>query len=463
MTCALTPLILCGGSGSRLWPVSRKEHPKQFANLGLQDTLYRLTLARMRYVTPAPAVVVCGATHRYYAQSQAAGFNLGKVLVEPAARNTAAAVIAACLTLAPETLVLMSPSDHFMPEGPALADVMAKAAELAAAGHLVQLGIVPRSPATGYGYIQPGAAIGEGYAVARMKEKPSLDEAQQLVLDGYFWNSGILIFKVATLLGEALKYCPDILRATEEAMRSSNCLTHVVQPSADAYAAIPELSIDYAILEKTRNAVVLPYAGDWSDLGTWSSIHEHPEKDEAQNLLTGDAFVAGCENSLVMANHRLVCVAGLSNVVVVETPDAVLVADRRNAESVKQVVSALEKRGHATVQNAHRVNRPWGWYESLTRDACHQSKRLHLNDGAAISLQYHLRRAEHWVVINGVATVQLNDDTLVLQPGQSVFIPQGAVHRLSATQGDVELIEVQTGDYFGEDDIIRLSDNYERT
>ena len=267
-----------------------------------------------------------------------------------------------------------------------------------------------------------------------------------------------------TLLAEAEAHCPAVLEATRTAMaQATHSSTGHITPPLDAYTQIESISLDYAILEKTDKAVVLPYAGTWSDLGTWASLHEHPAKDAHGNVLTGDVVMEDSQDSLVLASHRLVCVAGLKDVVVVETPDAVLVTDKRNPEGVKAVVATLQARGHSAAALPHRVRRPWGWYESLTKDERHQSKRLHLNAGAAISLQYHLRRAEHWVVIQGTATVQLNDQTLTLNPGESVFIPKGATHRLAAPAGEVQLIEVQTGDYFGEDDIIRLADIYERT
>ncbi len=460
----LIPLILCGGSGTRLWPVSRQEHPKQFADLGLPDTLFKLTLSRAESVTSQPAVIVCGESHRFYVQAQSKGFDVQAVVVEPSARNTAAAVIAACLGLPPEALVLMLPSDHYMPDVQLLSETAQQAAALAEAGYLVQLGIRATHPATGYGYILPGAAIGAGFQIARMKEKPSASEAEQLVNEGYLWNSGMLVFKVGTLLAEAERCCPEVLHQTVIAVRGEGVATSgVVRPTPAAYAAIPSISLDYAVLERTTRAAVIPYEGTWSDLGTWASLHEHPVKDSWGNVIVGEAVVQDTENTLVLANSRLVCVSGVSDLVVVETPDAILVADKRKPESVKHVVAELAARGHAAASLPHRVNRPWGWYESLTRDDVQQSKRLHVNQGAAISLQYHNRRAEHWVVIHGRATVQLDEEVKVLNPGESVFIPTGAVHRLSAPDGDVELIEVQTGDYFGEDDIIRLSDNYERT
>lgn len=464
MTTTFTPLILCGGSGTRLWPVSRQAHPKQFADLGLSDSLFRMTLNRAHAATEQPCLVVCGEAHRFYVQEQLGEAATRAILIEPAARNTTAAVLAACLELSPDALVFMMPSDHYMPDHQLLKQVVRQAAPLAKAGYLVQLGITARFPATSYGYIGPGEAVGAAYRIRHMKEKPSPAEALRLVDEGYLWNSGMLMFKVSTLLAEAGAHCPAVLEATRTAMaQAKHSSTGHITPPLDAYTQIQSISLDYAILEKTDKAVVLPYEGTWSDLGTWASLHEHPAKDAHGNVLTGDVVMEDSQDSLVLASHRLVCVAGLKDVVVVETPDAVLVTDKRNPEGVKAVVATLQARGHSAAALPHRVRRPWGWYESLTKDERHQSKRLHLNAGAAISLQYHLRRAEHWVVIQGTATVQLNDQTLTLNPGESVFIPKGATHRLAAPAGEVQLIEVQTGDYFGEDDIIRLADIYERT
>lgn len=464
MTAIFTPLILCGGSGTRLWPVSRQAHPKQFADLGLSDSLFRMTLNRAQAATEQPSLIVCGEAHRFYVQEQLGGEASQAILIEPAARNTTAAVLGGCLTLPPDALVFMMPSDHYLPDHQLLKQVVRQAAPLAIAGYLVQLGVTARSPATGYGYIGPGKAVGAAYRIRHMKEKPTSEEALRLVEEGYLWNSGMLMFKVSTLLAEAEAHCPAVLEATRTAMaQAKHSSTGHITPPLDAYTQIESISLDYAILEKTDKAVVLPYAGTWSDLGTWASLHEHPAKDAHGNVLTGDVVMEDSQDSLVLASHRLVCVAGLKDVVVVETPDAVLVTDKRNPEGVKAVVATLQARGHSAAALPHRVRRPWGWYESLTKDERHQSKRLHLNAGAAISLQYHLRRAEHWVVIQGTATVQLNDQTLTLNPGESVFIPKGATHRLAAPAGEVQLIEVQTGDYFGEDDIIRLADIYERT
>lgn len=455
----LTPLILCGGSGTRLWPVSRQALPKQFADIGLAGTLFELTLERAAAVGTTPPLIVCGAAHVMHVADQLKGE--ARVIVEPAARNTAAAVLAACLTLPLDALVLMMPSDHFMPDHAYFASQVSRMARLAAQGCLVQMGIRATHATSSYGYLLPGTPTGEGFNIACMKEKPTVAQAEQLIAEGYLWNSGLLAFQVDTLLAEFEAHAPDILAAVRAAM-PADCKGARICPAKDAYLEAPSLSLDYAILEHTQRSVVVPYVEQWSDLGTWASLHAQFERDTADNVVRGEVVAHDTTGSLILAQDRLVCTSGVRDLVVVETADAVLVADRNQPDSVKHVVDMLHARGHETAVLPSKVLRPWGWYQSLSKDDAHQTKRLHVNHGEAISLQYHHKRSEHWVVIKGEATVQLGIEVLKLTPGQSVYIPAGTIHRLSAENGDIDLVEVQTGTYFGEDDIIRIADNYAR-
>lgn len=422
-----------------------------------------MTAERAAQLCDAPVVAVCGDAHRFYVQNDLQGLPTAAILVEPVPRNTAAAMALACVMLeATDPLVVMMPCDHHLPDLGAFASSLEAAAELAGEGHLVLLGVKPTHPATGFGYIARGAARLAGHEVAAMREKPDAQTAAELVASGCLWNSGMLVARVSRILQELATYAPEVLAAARAALADGRCQELCAFAERTAYEASPNISLDYAVLEKSTSLACVAYEGRWSDLGSWPAMGAMHPADAQGNVTVGDAMVSGCEGTVAISSSRLVCVQGLRDAVVVETPDAVYVSSRDNAEQVKQVVAELQSRGRVEADMPYRVHRPWGWYESLTQGPTHQSKRLFVRQGAAISLQYHHLRSEHWVVVSGRARIRLGDDERSYEPGESVFIPAGCVHRLSAPDEDVVVIEVQTGTYFGEDDIVRLEDRYAR-
>lgn len=456
---ALQPVLLCGGSGTRLWPLSRTTHPKQFADFGLGHSLFRETAERAASICRLPLITVCGEAHRFHVENELHGLPFDPVLVEPFARDTAAAMALTCVAYeAQDPLMVMMPCDHYLPDLDTLRASFVEAATLAEQGKLVLLGIQPTHPATGYGYIERDI----GSAVLQMREKPDTETASQLISSGCLWNSGMLVFRVSTLIRELTQHSPEVLTSARAAYLARTVLDRSIRADAAAYAQSPKISLDYAVLEKSRNLACVAYGGRWSDLGTWVAMAQMHALDAQANVAIGDSLLDDCQNVLAVSSSRLVCVQGLSDAVVVETPDAVYVAHRNRAENVKKIVAELESHRRKEAAEPYRVHRPWGWYESLARGATYQSKRLMVRAGAAISLQYHHHRSEHWVVVRGTATVTKDNETLRLCPGESVYIPAGCVHRLAAPDEDVEVIEVQTGTYFGEDDIVRLEDKYAR-
>lgn len=471
MTLPIQPVLMCGGSGTRLWPLSREATPKQFAEFGTEESLLQRTARRVQALFGQPMLAVCGEAHRFQVQGQLEAFPLQAVFSEPVARNTAAAIAVACLAKAAENPVMaLVPCDHDMPDLGSLSLAMAEAYALADEGWLVMLGIQPTYPATGYGYIQCGAAIATqqaralptGRVAAAMKEKPDAETAGYFMRDGYLWNSGLLVFRARTLLAEMARLCPEVVEAAQAALLAGTCNGNAALLDAAAYAKSPNISLDYAVLEKTPRKACVPYDGKWSDLGSWASIAQLYAQDDRGNAVAGDAMALNCDNSLVLSTKRLVVAQGVQNIAVIETADAVYVTDLRDSERTKEAVDALKQARRQEVKLPARVYRPWGWYESLTMDEGHQSKRLHVNAGASISLQYHHFRSEHWVIVKGTAVVVRGEETLTLKPGESVFIPATFVHRLTALDEPVEVLEVQTGTYFGEDDIVRLEDQYAR-
>lgn len=482
MSNQLVPVILCGGSGTRMWPLSRETYPKQFLALAGQDTMLQDTALRLQGLSgkvpqaPSP-ILVCNAEHRFLAASQlnAVGIHDARILLEPVGRNTAPALTLAALQASADQadpVLLVMPADHVIPDRPALHAAVEKAYNLAAKGAMVTFGIVADRPETGYGYIQRGAATDEGgYSIASFAEKPDADTAQAYVDAGsYYWNSGLFMVRASTWL-KALEQCrPDILQACSVAMQQAERDMDFVRPEATAFAACPSDSIDYAVMERLPArpeigvpACVIPLQAGWSDLGAWDALWQVLEQDAQQNAIVGDAMVHNSTGSLLFSTSRLVAGVGLENIVVVETPDAVLVADKRQTQDVKHVVAALKKQGHVLANNHRKAHRPWGWYDSIDSGERFQVKRIVVNPGASLSLQMHHHRAEHWVVVKGTAEVTNGEKVFLLGENESTFIPLGHVHRLT-NPGKVplEIIEVQSGSYLGEDDIVRFEDTYGR-
>lgn len=469
---ALHPVILCGGSGTRLWPLSRKLLPKQFLALAGKESMFQQTALRLGALPGAAApIVVSHVEHRFLAREQLREIGIepaGHVL-EPFGRNTAPAIAAAAMVAArrdPRAAILVAPSDHVVRDGAAFADAVARALQLAGRGRLVTFGIVPTEPAAGYGYILPGPAerdVKDAFAIASFFEKPDEARARDYIARKAFWNSGMFLFSAARYLEELRRLRPDIASAVEAALAGARPDLDFLRLEEKAFERCPAESVDYAVMEKTAEASVVAAAFEWSDVGSWRSLWALGAKDAQGNSVQGDVMLEDARGCYVRAESRLVAALGVDDLVIVETGDAVLVARKDKAEHVKLLVERLNAQTRSEELSHDRVYRPWGYYESIDAGPAYQVKRLMLKPGARISLQRHRRRAEHWVVVAGKARVIRGEDQLVLRPNQSTFIPLGAMHRLENTgEEPLFVIEVQSGDYFGEDDIERFDDDYKR-
>ena len=468
----LTPLILSGGSGTRLWPVSRRNLPKQFLALAGRETLFQQTVERTRQLPDVePPIVVASEDHRFLAAEQLleAEVSGAAILLEPSARNTAPAIaLGAMHALArdPEALLLVLPADHLIGDGDQFVDAVTRALPMAQAGWLVTFGIRPDRPETGFGYIRRAEALAEGgFRVERFVEKPDAATAERYVADGgYDWNSGMFLFKAARYLEELGEHAPDMLAAVRTAYASARTDLDFVRVDAALFAAVPDNSIDYAVMEKTHRAAVLPVSCGWSDIGSWSALWLAGERDADGNLREGDTLTVDTRNSLLRSHERhLIATVGVDDLIVVSTPDATLVAHRDAAQDVKRIVDQLKASGRSE-HSLHRVvQRPWGSYDSLEAGDRFQVKRIVVKPGASLSLQKHHHRAEHWIVVSGTAEVTCDDKVFLLGENQSTYIPLGSVHRLrNPGKVPLELIEVQSGSYLGEDDIVRFDDVYGR-
>ncbi len=466
---ALIPVILSGGSGSRLWPLSREAHPKQFLPLVGDKTLLQDTWLRLRGLPGASApIVVANEEHRFLVaeQLQQIGIKPSALILEPVGRNTAPAIAVAALQAmvdGSDPVLVILPSDHVIGDEAAFRAAIVAAMPAAEAGRLVTFGIVPSGPEIGYGYIK--AAAGEGVrAVAKFVEKPDLATAQQYVASGeYFWNSGMFAFRASRYLEELGKTQPAMVASAREALAKARIDADFLRLDKDAFSACPSDSIDYAVMEKTNAASVLPINVGWNDVGSWSALWEVSERDADGNAHRGDVLSIDSRNTLVMSERRMVAVLGLDDIVVVDTDDALLIAKREHVQKVKDIVTQLKaaKRPQATWHR--KVYRPWGNYDSIDNGERFQVKRIVVKPGAALSLQMHHHRAEHWIVVTGTARVTCDDKVFMLSENQSTYIPLGSKHRLeNPGVVPVELIEVQSGSYLGEDDIVRFEDVYGR-
>jgi mannose-1-phosphate guanylyltransferase / mannose-6-phosphate isomerase len=467
------PVILCGGSGTRLWPMSRKLLPKQFLPLVSERSMLQDTVLRIRGIPnlESPAVV-CNEEHRFVVAEQLRelGVSPWQILLEPAARNTAPAVAAAALAVSgsdPDAIMLVVPADSLIRDAAAFRAAVEAAVAAAGRGFLATFGVVPTSAETGYGYIERGARL-EGLkasGVARFVEKPDRATAEGFVASGRFlWNSGTFVFAAAVLLRELDAFRPDIAAAARKAWEQRAKDMDFTRLGAEAFAACPAESVDRAVMERTQAAAVVEAEMGWSDVGSWATLWSVAAKDAEGNVVRGDADVRESRNSYVRADSRLVSVIGVADLVIVETSDAVLVAHRDKAQSVKEAVSRLEERNRSEHLHHRRVYRPWGYYETVDTGEGFQVKRIMVKPGEALSLQLHQRRAEHWVVVSGTARVTRGDDTFRLEKNQSTYIPPGTRHRLENAEAEaLHLIEVQSGDYLGEDDIVRFEDRYRRS
>ncbi len=468
------PVILSGGSGTRLWPASRSMYPKQLLPLVGRRTMLQETALRLcgKPNCASRSMVICNETHRFLVAEQLRESGLAaQIVLEPEGRNTApAAALAALIALrdTPEgempPLLLIMPADHVIADRRAFLAALDIGEAAAAEGHLVTFGVVPASPHTGYGYIESKARNGGAARIVSFVEKPDKKTATEMLeAGGYFWNAGIFLFRADTYIEELGKYEPEMVAACEKSLASAALDTDFVRPDADTFRSSPSNSIDYAVMERTENAVVVPLDAGWSDVGSWSALHEVSDHDEEGNFVGGDVFAHDCRNSYISASSRLVTTVGLDNVIVVENKDSVFVAHKERSEDVKVLVERLKGAERPETELHRQVFRPWGSYDSIDSDEDFQAKRLIVNPGAVLSLQSHKCRAEHWVVVRGTATITLNEDEFELGVNESTYIPIGAVHRIAnKSDAPVHIIEVQCGNYFGEDDIVRYEDNYGR-
>ena len=478
MSTQVQPVIMAGGSGTRLWPLSRAGYPKQFLVLSGNESLFQLAARRLAALA-APGVelaapcIVGNDEHRFLVLDQLREIKQdpSSVLLEPQGRNTAPALTLAALAALEggnDPVLVVTPADQTVTQPAAFTAALQDAIRIAAEGAITILGITPDRPETGYGYIRTTADAG-GLAVAQFVEKPNLATAEKYLAEGgYYWNSGMFVLKASVWMQALERFRPDIAEATKASWAARKTDGKFVRPGKAEFAAVPAESVDYAVMERCPGTDIplrmVALDAGWNDLGAWEAVWQVAEKDEHGNASVGDALITDSENTLVHATSRLVGVVGLKDIVVVETPDAVLVSDRARSQEVKQIVNRLgaEQRGE---QSLHRkVHRPWGWYDSIDNGPRHQVKRIMVKPGASLSLQMHHHRAEHWIVVSGTAEIVNGDKTILLTENQSTYIPLGQTHRL-ANPGKVplEIIEVQSGSYLGEDDIVRFEDTYGRT
>lgn len=466
----MIPIILSGGSGTRLWPLSRKMYPKQFLSLLHDETMLQRTLQRLEGLEHAAPTVVCNDEHRFIVAEQARQIGIEdlSIILEPFGKNTAPAIAVAAVHAMQQDadpVLLVLTADHEIPDQRAFTDVVKQAQPLAAAGKLVTFGIVPTYAATGYGYIRRGDAEGNGFVVDEFIEKPDGKTAEQyLASDSYYWNSGMFMFRVGAYLAELEKFNPEMVAHCREAAAEMSEDIGFLRLDAEAFARCEADSIDYALMEKTDLACVVPMDAGWSDIGSWSSLWEQGRKDKNGNATRGDVLACDTENSIVHAESRLVATVGVSDLVIVETQDAVLVADKTKAQEVKQIVEQLAQEEREE-ENFHRiVYRPWGSFDSIDEGEGYKVKRISVKPGARLSKQMHHHRAEHWVVVRGTARVFRDEEIFDLHENESVFIPLGTTHYLE-NPGDepLDIIEVQSGSYLGEDDIVRFDDIYGRS
>jgi mannose-1-phosphate guanylyltransferase len=469
----MKPVVLAGGSGSRLWPKSRAALPKQFLSLTSDLTMLQDTIARLAGAEADQPIVICNDAHRFLVAEQLRQQDIqhGGILLEPMGRNTAPAIALAALHASlngEDPVLLILAADHLINDAPEFHKAITQAEKLANQGKLVTFGIVPDSAHTGYGYIKRGNQVENGdvgFDVASFVEKPDLATAQQYVDSGeFYWNSGMFMFKASRYLQELEKYAPEMLEICKRAIATESTDLEFVRVDADVFVTCPDDSIDYAVMEKTDAACVVPLDAGWSDVGSWSSLWETAkQKDTQNNVVIGDAILDGVNNSYINSEQRLIAVVGLDDVVVVETKDAVLVAHKDKVQDIKNVVNKL-KAEHRPEWEFHReVFRPWGSYDSIDNGERFQVKRITVKPGEKLSVQMHHHRAEHWIVVSGTAKVTNGEETLLLSENQSTYIPIGVVHALeNPGRIPLELIEVQSGTYLGEDDIVRFSDRYGR-
>jgi mannose-1-phosphate guanylyltransferase/mannose-6-phosphate isomerase len=467
----IIPVILSGGAGTRLWPLSRKEYPKQYLPLESDNTMLQETLLRLNgLVKLADPIIVCNADHRFLVAEQCKQIDISNptILLEPIGRNTAPAIAAAAFQSLKDsdkvTLLVLS-ADHVIQNIDAFHEAINIANNQAQEGKLITFGIVPTDANTNYGYIKASKdEVNGAYKVEEFVEKPGLEFAEKYLEQGnYLWNSGMFMFKADTLIDELTKHSPNTVKLVGDAVNNAEQDLDFIRLGKQAFESFPSESIDYALMEKSNNVVVVRLDAGWSDIGSWSALYDVGEKDDSGNILKGDVIVKDTTNTYIYAPHHMVSTVGVDNLVVIDTPDATFIASQDKTHEVKSIVESLQKNGRNEGKSNRKVYRPWGWYDSIEVGKNFQVKRLHVNPGAKLSLQMHHKRAEHWVVVSGRGTVTNGEDVLTLTEGQSTYIPIETMHSLeNKTNEQLEIIEVQSGSYLGEDDIVRFEDIYGR-
>ena len=465
----ITPIILSGGSGTRLWPLSRKLHPKQFINLINDTTLFQDAILRLPEDVADP-LIICNEEHRFLAAEQLRQINRKSngIILEPIGKNTAPAIALAALKFinnGEDPLLLVLSADHLIQNINTFHQSIKIAEKLAEKDKLVTFGIVPDKAETGYGYIKANIDnTADYYKIQSFTEKPNQEDAQKYLDSGnYLWNSGMFMFKASVYLQELEKFEPEILSSCKKSCQTEYKDKDFIRLNNDEFRQCPEQSIDYGVMEHTEGAMVVPLDANWSDIGSWDALWNAKNKDKNGNVSEGDVILDEVKNTYAYSSNRLVSVIGVSDLVIIDTQDALLVADKKYSQNIKNIVNQLKQDSRSEADNHRKVFRPWGYYDSIDADDGFQVKRILVNPGAKLSLQKHEHRAEHWVVVKGIAKVTCGENTFILKENQSTYIPKGEVHRLENQEGtDLEIIEIQTGDYLGEDDIIRLEDDYQR-
>lgn len=458
-------VVMAGGYGARLWPLSRAGHPKQFLTLNGQETMLQSTMRRLKLLEISSSVTICNEEHRFFVAEQLREIDkLDSIILEPVGKNTAPAIALAAITADEDPLLLVLAADHVIRDEVAFTKAVNDAIPLAQVGKLVTFGIVPDEAHTGYGYIKMGGQDGSGFVVDKFVEKPPREVAHDYIDSGnYLWNSGMFLFKASRYLEELNKFRPDIYKSCVAATEGLKCDLDFLRVNKEIFSECPSESVDYAVMEKTADAVVVPMDASWSDIGSWSSLWDVSEKDKDGNATDGDVMLHNAKNCYVKAAGRLVVAVGVHDLVVVDTKDALMVAQKDAVQDVKIIVQKLKADERSEWEFHREVYRPWGKYDAIDSGDRYQVKRITVKPGAKLSVQKHHHRAEHWVVVSGTAKVTNGDKTFLLSENESTFIPLGAIHALENPGKDnLEIIEVQSGSYFGEDDIVRFEDIYGR-